>query len=137
MPEVWNHYNWKNFNDVMIRTPEGQLPWTAAKFKYLVIGFDGIGLNIEKRDQTGAQQSFALFKSMFSNMTVACSSCHATERSYYVSEDIQAMISDMGANIASGNLSRAEEIRQTIGMESCYKCHVLHTPAQLAKEGGK
>lgn len=137
MPAVWNHYNWKNFNDVMISTPEGQLPWTAAKFKYLVIGFDGIGLNIEKRDQTGAQQSFNLFRSMFSNMTAACNSCHATEPRYYVSEDIQAMISDMGADIASGNLSRAEEIRQTIGMESCYRCHVLHVPAQLAKEGGK
>ncbi len=137
MPAVWNHYNWKNFNNVMISTPEGQLPWPAAKMKYLVIGYDGIGVNIEKKDQTGAQQSFNLFRSMFNNMTTACSSCHATERRYYVSQDIQAMISDMGANIASGNLSRAEEIRQTIGMESCYRCHVLHMPAQFAKEGGK
>ncbi len=137
MPSVWNRYNWKNFNDIEIRTPEGQLPWAAAKLKYLVIGFDGIGLNIKKMNQTGAQQSFDLFKSMFSNMTAACSSCHATERRYYVSGDIQAMISDMGANIASGNLSRAEGIRQKIGMESCYRCHVLHMPAQFAKEGGK
>jgi cytochrome c556 len=137
MPAVWNRYNWKNFNNVMISTPEGQLPWAAAKMKYLVIGFDGIGVNIKKGDQAAAQQSFNLFKSMFSNLTAACSSCHISERRYYVSEDIQTMVNDMGANITSGNLSKADRIREIIGMESCYRCHVLHMPAQFMKESPK
>ena len=43
------------------------------------------------------------------------------------------MIDTMGEKINSGNLSEAEGLRMGIGMESCYKCHVLHMPAQFAR----
>lgn len=31
MAALWNRYNWQNFNNVNINTPEGKLPWAAAK----------------------------------------------------------------------------------------------------------
>ncbi|KCZ71822.1 hypothetical protein ANME2D_01877 [Candidatus Methanoperedens nitroreducens] len=136
-PAVWNRYIWKDFNSVMINTPEGPLPWAEAKMKYMAAGFDGIGVNIKQGNQAGAAQSLGLFKTMFNNMRDSCSSCHSSERRYYVSGDIQAMISDMEANITNGDLTEAGEIRQGIGIESCYKCHVLHIPAQYAKVSQK
>ena len=70
-------------------------------------------------------------------MNATCSSCHVSAPKYYVSADVQAMISAMGQEINTGNLSAARRIQQGIGMESCYRCHVLHMPAQFAKEETK
>lgn len=140
MPDVWNKYNWKDFSKVMINTPnheETQLPWAAAKMKYLVAGFDGIGVNIKQGDQAGARKSFELFTLMFNNTKQACKACHATERRYYVSDDIMGMINTMGKEIDAGNLTAAENIRQGIGAQSCYACHVLHMPAQFEKAAGQ
>jgi cytochrome c556 len=140
MSAVWNKYNWKDFRKVMINTPnpeEPQLPWAAAKMKYLAAGFDGIGVNIKQGNQTGAKQSFDLFTKMFNNTKQACGACHATERKYYVSDDIMGMINTMGQEIDAGNLTAAENIWQGIGAQSCYACHVLHMPAQFEKVAGQ
>ena len=140
MPQVWNKYNWNDFGKLTLKTPnpaEPVLPFPAAKIKYLAAGFDGIGVNIKNNNQKGAQESFGLFKTMFDNMNSTCSSCHVSPRTYYVSADIQAMIKLMGEKINSGNRSEAEGLRMGIGMESCYKCHVLHMPAQFAKDISK
>ncbi len=133
MPPVWEKYNWKDFSALTMDTPDGKLPFPEAKMKYLVVGFDGIGVNIANNNQAGAQKSFGLFKTMMGNLKNTCSSCHSSEPRYYVSADIQGMIDSMGENINSGNMSLAEKLRQGIGMESCYRCHVLHMPAQYAK----
>ena len=136
MPDVWNKYNWKDFRNVMIKTPnpeEPELPFAAAKMKYLTAGFDGIGVNLRQGNQAGAQQSFVLFTTMFNNTKEACSNCHATERRYYVSDDIMRMIDTMGKEIDAGNLTAANNILEGIGVQSCYACHVLHMPAQFEK----
>ena len=133
MSAVWNHYNWKDFKTVSMETLEGSLPWNVAKMKYLLTGFDGIGVNIQEKDEDGAKQSFDLFKMMFASMTKACDSCHTSEPRYYVSDDIQTLIGDMGLEIKDGNLKNADNIRREIG-KSCYRCHVLHMPAQYAKQ---
>lgn len=140
MPEVWNKYNWKDFKNVTLNTTnpeEPQLPWAAAKMKYLAAGFDGIGVNIKQGNQAGAKQSFELFTKMFNNTKQACKVCHATERRYYVSDDIMGMINAMGQEIDDGNMVAAENIRQGIGAQSCYACHVLHMPAQFEKATGQ
>ncbi len=133
MPPVWNRYNWKDFDTLKMESPEGQIPWSAAKMKYLLAGFDGIGVNINNHNQSGAKQSFGLFRMMFDNMNSTCASCHSSAPRYYVSGDVRAMIDSMGEKIDSGNMGEALDIQRGIGMESCYRCHVLHMPAQFAK----
>lgn len=140
MPQVWIRYNWNDFSKLTLKTPnpeEPVLPFPAAKIKYLAFGFDGIGVNIKNNNQKGAKESFGLFKTMFDNLKGTCSSCHVSPRNYYASADIQAMIDTMGDKINSGNLTEAEGLRMGIGMESCYRCHVLHMPAQFAKAVSK
>lgn len=136
MPQIWNKFNWNDFGKLNLNTPnpdEPVLPFSLAKIKYLAPGYDGIGVNIKNNNQKGAQESFGLFKTMFDNLNSTCSSCHASAPKYYVSADIRAMIDTMGEKINSGNLSEAEGLRMGIGMESCYKCHVLHMPSQFAR----
>ena len=136
MSDVYNKYYWSDFRNVEIDTPEGPKPWVEAKMKYLLTGFDGIGINIKQGNQSNAEHSFNLFELMFDNMAEACSSCHDSEPRYYISDDIQTMIDDMGSNITAGNLSNAEIIRHGIG-SSCHKCHIIHIPPQYAKLDGK
>ena len=140
MTPVWARYNWNDFNKISMNTPEPTepvLPYPAAKMKYLVPAFDGIGVNIKNDNQKAAQESFVLFRTMFDNLNSTCSTCHVSERKYYVSEDIRGMITAMGEKIDSGDLAGAEGLRKGIGMESCYACHVLHMPAQFAKASKK
>ena len=136
MSDVYNKYYWSDFRNVEIDTPEGPKPWVEAKMKYLLTGFDGIGINIKQGNQSNAEHSFNLFKSMFDNMAEACSSCHDSEPRYYISDDIQTLITHMGSNITEGNLANAEGIRHDIG-DSCHKCHIIHIPPQYAKLDGK
>lgn len=136
MTPVYYKYYWGDFREVMIETPDGPLPWKQAKMNDLLVGFDGIGVNIKEGDQDGAQQSFELFNSTFDNMSFACLECHDSEPRYYVSEDIRAMIVDMGTNISAGNLIEANYLRYGIG-DSCHRCHIVHIPPQYAKVDGK
>jgi cytochrome c556 len=135
MPAVFDKYYWRDFTVVNIDTPVGAMPFKQGKMRYLLAGFDGIGLNIKEADQPGALQSYNLFKPMFDNMTVSCLSCHESVPLYYVGNETRALIDDMGEKIKAGdpvNLSAAEGIRQVIGV-SCHKCHVIHIPPQYAK----
>lgn len=136
MTPVYYKYYWGDFREVMIETPDGPIPWKDAKMYYLLMGFDGIGVNINEGDQAGAQQSFELFDSMFDNMNASCLECHDSEPRYYVSKDIQTMIVDMGTNISAGNLTAANDLRYGIG-DSCHRCHIVHIPPQYAKVDGK
>ena len=139
MPDVYNKYYWNDFRNVVISTPEGNLSWKKAKMKYLLTGFDGIGINIKQGNQSNAEHSFNLFNSMFDNMAEACGSCHDSEPRYYVSQDIRMMIDDMEAKIEAGdpaNMTEANYLRYDIG-DSCHKCHIIHIPPQYAKLDGK
>jgi cytochrome c553 len=139
MTPVYYKYYWGDFREVMIETPDGPRPWKVAKMYYLLMGFDGIGVNINEGDQVGAQQSFELFDSMFDNMSAKCSECHDPGPKYYANEDIPTMIDTMGALIEAGgpaNLTAANYLRYDIG-DSCHRCHIVHIPPQYAKVDGK
>ncbi|MCK5217631.1 MAG: hypothetical protein KAJ93_07570 [Methanosarcinales archaeon] len=139
MPDVYNKYYWDDFADINITTPKGPLSFQQAKMMYLLPGFDGIGVNIKEADLTGAQQSYDQFKSMYENMSYACSSCHVSEIKYYIDEDTWILIDEMGDKINASDpvsLIAAEEIRHQIG-EGCHKCHIVHIPPQYAKVKSK
>ena len=133
---VYYKYYWGDFREVNIQTPVGPMPWKDAKMYYLLMGFDGIGVNIKEGDQAGAQQSFELFDSMFDNMSAACLECHDSEPKYYVSKDIQKKINLMGTKINADKLADANDLRYDIG-DSCHRCHIIHMPPQYAKVDGE
>ena len=133
---VWAKYDWKDFGDVKMNTTntnKSRTSWITAKTKYLLPGFEGIGIGIRGGQKEQATKSFKLFKNMFENMKDACSSCHKTKPKYYVDEDVTSMIDAMEKEISGGNLDKAEKIRLEIRNE-CHKCHIIHEPLQRIKE---
>ncbi len=133
---IWAMYDWKDFQDVKMNTTDTNkslVSWTTAKTKYLLLGFEGIGIGIKKGQKEETAKSFKLFKNMFLNMKDACNSCHNTERKYYVNENVMSMIDAMDKEISTGNPDEAEKIRLEIGNE-CHKCHIIHEPLQRIRE---
>lgn len=131
-PQVWAKYYWRDFATVNVSTSHGNLSWTPAMFA-LAGAFDGIGVNAAEGKQNEANNSFNQFKALYTDVKTACNNCHDTPRLYYVSDDVFAKIDQMGQNITAGNLQAVQANQQELGIQ-CYKCHVLHMPAQDMKD---
>ncbi len=131
-PQVWAKYYWKDFDTVNVSTSNGNLSWTPAMFA-LAGAFDGMGTNLAEGKQSEANNSFTQFKALYTDVKDACNNCHDTPRYYYVSDDVFAQIDQLGQNITAGNLQNAQVIQQELAIQ-CYKCHVLHMPAQDMKD---
>lgn len=130
-PQVWAKYYWRDFDTVNVSGMNGMI-WGDA-MGALAGSFDAIGVNAAEGKQNEANNSFNQFRTQYTAIKDACSNCHDTPRAYYVSDDIFAKIDQMGQNITSGNLQNAQAIQQDLGTQ-CYKCHVLHMPAQDMKD---
>jgi cytochrome c556 len=135
-PMVWARYHWKDFRKVNMSTgnsQEPELPWAAAKMKYLAPAFDGTIVNIKEGQQNYAADSWNQFNTAFSNLEKACLNCHKEPPRYFVSQDVKSLISQAGQQITAGALNEAEETMKQIG-DSCYRCHIIHEPAQRIRE---
>jgi len=135
-PMVWAVYHWKDFRTINMTTinpEEPELPWIAAKMKYMAPAFDGTIANIKEKQQKNATDSWSQFNAMFSNMEKTCFNCHKEAPRSFVSQDVKSLINSAGKQIASGDLDVAGNTMQQIG-DSCYRCHVIHEPAQRLRE---
>ncbi len=130
-PQVWAKYYWRDFDTVNVSGMNGMV-WGAA-MGALAGSFDAIGVNAAEGKQNETNNSFNQFKAQYTAIKDACSNCHDTPRAYYVSDDVFAEINQMGDNITAGNLQNAQAIQRDLGTQ-CYKCHVLHMPAQDMKD---
>lgn len=133
-PLVWAKYYWPNFDNIKINTTnpnDSPLPWKEAKQKYIATSFDGITVSLQKGDTAGALKSYDQFRAMFINLKDGCNGCHNTPRTYYVSDDILSLVDSIPENI--NDPPTLGSIMGQIG-DGCMKCHIIHQPAQFAKE---
>jgi len=116
-----------------VNPEEPELPWAVAKMRYMAPAFDGTMTDIKEKQQKNATDDWNQFNTMFSNMEKACLDCHKEAPRSFVSQDVKALINNAGQQIATGDLDSAEKTIQQIG-DSCYRCHVIHEPAQRIRE---
>lgn len=132
-PQVWVKYYWKDFDKIDVNTinsAEPTAPWPDAMAKYLASNFDGMAINLAEGKRDAANQSFDGFKAQFLNFKDACKICHDDiERKYFVSSDVLTLVDQLGDQVKAGNLAEAGPLMGQIG-DNCYKCHILHEPAQ-------
>ena len=135
--QVWIKYNWKNFDNIDVNTTnpsEPVLPWPDAMEKYLAPSFDGMPINLAEGKRDLANQSFNMFRAQLLNFKDACKECHGNvERKYFVDNDTMAIVDQLGVQVRAGNLTGAGPLIGQIGNDVCYKCHVLHEPAQKVR----
>ena len=102
---------------------------------FLVANFDGITIDLEQGQKENAIKQYEAFKARFQEMGESCRECHQTNRKYYVSKGVQSMIDRLGEVIRQPtvDMEMVHDLSMGIGMEGCFKCHLVHIPSSIAK----
>jgi cytochrome c556 len=137
MTKVQQKYHWPRFDKVMVTDPltKQNLPWSEFKLP-MAINMSGIGHNLQQGQLDNAKQSFQAFNAQFAALRQACSACHATKRTYFVDDSVQADIDALGEALETTppDTVAIPSLMQKIGQESCGKCHLVHVPAAEAQK---
>lgn len=138
MVKVQQKYYWMDFGKIMAPDPlTNEQVNFATLMQYLDMSFIGIMVDLQEGQLENAVKNFEGFNARFQTLKDTCGDCHGTvERKYYVDENVQAMIDELGMVLkdpSSLDPEKVQGIGMGIGMESCGKCHLVHIPAAYAK----
>lgn len=117
MPAVWARYQ-----KDMAEMGEIMFPLTGA--------FGAVNTYLAEGQFDKASKAMEGFQKLMDEFSESCGSCHDTERKYYVSEDVQALMKTVadGLKNEKPDVEKIAGAMQAIGIESCYKCHKVHIP---------
>lgn len=136
MPMAQQKYLWGDFKGLKVIDPLTNQEVNNKQFmQFLDASFTGIEVDAEQGQIENARKQFEGFKARFKAMEDMCYNCHDSERHYYVDESIKSMIDRLGQalNETSVDMKTVSQIGMAIGMESCFKCHLVHVPASVAQ----
>ena len=118
MPAVWARYqkSMKQMGDAMF-------PLAGA--------FGAANTYLAEGEFDKARKAMEGFQKLMDELSESCKTCHDTERAYYISDDIQALMKTATEELNKDkpNVEKAAGAMQKIGIESCYKCHKVHIPS--------
>jgi cytochrome c556 len=137
MVRVQQKYHWGDFYAIKTKDPVTQEGVDGTKLmQYLDSSLTGISVDLAEGQKENARKQLQAFKMRFQTLKNVCEECHGADpRKYYVDESVQAMISGLEQTLSgpSPDSQKANSLVQGIGMESCFKCHLVHVPAALAQ----
>jgi cytochrome c556 len=136
MPKVQQKYHWGNFSGIRVKDSltNEEVDFTQL-MQSLDMNFAGISVDVEQGQRENAQKQFQGFNAGFQMLKITCKNCHGPERKYYVDDNMQALVDKLGQALSETSIDPkvVGELSQGIGMESCFKCHLVHVPAAFAK----
>jgi len=133
---VQQKYHWGNFAMVSVDDPLTHEKVGIAPFMHFMdAGLTGIPLNLSQGQLENARKSFLGFSTRFEALSQSCFNCHETEREYYVDDAVRGMIAKLDETLKAPapDPEVVGSLVQGIGMESCFKCHLVHIPAATAQ----
>jgi hypothetical protein len=136
MPKIQQKYHWENFSEIIVTDPVTNQEMDYKQHMLsLETSFQGIGINLERGQVENALKHFNFFNMRFQSMKETCTACHETERKYYVDSNIKEMIEKLRETLRSKvpDIKIIGELSRKIGNESCFKCHMVHIPAEYNK----
>ncbi|UCF64508.1 MAG: hypothetical protein JSW33_01380 [bacterium] len=136
MPRVQYKYHWGDFQAITIEDPLTRQVVSFQQFmQFLDVSYTGISVNMNQGQIDNARKQLQGFRARFEAMEETCMNCHDTERLYYVDETVEAMIDELeeALNASPVDPKKVGMISQGIGMENCFKCHLVHVPAAVAQ----
>lgn len=137
MAAVEQKYRWGNFGDLVLTDPLSGQDVSYAKLMLMMqTNFTGIGVNLEQGQKENAMTQFAGFNDRFKAMADACIACHDSERKYFVDGEVVESIARLEQELSRGEINgdAIGNLMQSIGRESCLKCHLVHIPAAYAQQ---
>jgi cytochrome c556 len=134
---VWAKYIWRDYSSIELKDPltQEKIPWKVYMIR-LSSNYVGMTSDMMQGQIDSSKRNYQAFNSRFNGLAEGCKACHKSERRYFISEDIKGMIKSLGGalNSEKPNIGDIQKLSQGIGMESCYKCHIIHMPAQYFKK---
>lgn len=137
MPAVQQKYFWGNFRSIKVKDPLTNSEVSNKQLmQFMDVNFTGIVTDVEQGQFENAQRQFQGFRARFQAMEETCINCHDTERHYYVDDNVKKMIDKLGQvlNSTPVDAGAVNKLHMGIGMESCFKCHLVHIPAAFTQE---
>ncbi|HSH00123.1 MAG TPA: hypothetical protein VLB27_08740 [candidate division Zixibacteria bacterium] len=137
MAQTQQRYRWDRFGDIALTDPlSGRDVGFAELMLMMEVSFQGIANDLAQDQLENARAQFDGFAARFAEVAEACAFCHETKRTYFVSEDITGKIATLRGELEKpeidGNV--VEGLMQSIGQESCAKCHLVHIPAAYGQQ---
>ena len=136
MPKVQQKYHWGSFAGITVRDPVTEESIEYGRLmQFLSVNFAGINVDIEQGQIENAQKQFDGFNARFKTLKTVCIKCHNSKRTYFVDEKVQAAIDELGETMKKSSIDKEliGKLSRKIGTESCFKCHLVHVPAELSK----
>jgi hypothetical protein len=144
--KVQQKYHWPNFDDVKLTDPVTSQSMAFVDYMTAMAGaYSGIAIDLQEGQLDNARMNFQAFSARFKALAAPASGCatkgcHDAQpfkpRAYYVDASTQAMVDQLGQALESPtpNSETVQQLSQAIGNESCFKCHLVHFPAQYSKD---
>lgn len=136
MARVQQKYHWDDFEQIMLTDPlsNQDVPFPQMML-FMDVSFSGIGQDLKQGQIQNAQNNMKGFIARFNTITESCIACHDTERKYFIDENVMQMIDQLQEAINQPQIDNgaAGKLIESIGNESCAKCHLVHIPAAYSK----
>jgi len=137
MAGVQFKYHWQDFRKIKGKDPlTGEEIDFVQMMRNLNLSFTGATHNLKQGQMERAEKNLLAFQARFQSFKDTCQECHGTsERTYYVDDSVQQAIKSLIKSLTADPPNQKEITNHvmTIGMESCFKCHLVHIPASAAK----
>lgn len=136
MTAVQHKYHWKDTRTFKIEDPISKRELSYAELMHTLSGsLAAVGANLAAGQKEAAQKQLGAFTARFGKLEQTCSYCHSSPRAYFVDQSVKDVIADFGKELAKAkpDPSYLQRLGEQIGRESCFKCHLVHMPAALAK----
>jgi cytochrome c556 len=135
MVQAQQKYHWGDFGTVKVTDPLSRESVDYALFKkFLSTNFAGISVNLGQGQPEQARKQLAGFRARFQALKGTCENCHDQENKYYVDENVEKTLDSLEKALSSTKVDpqAAGALVQSIGRQSCSKCHLVHVPAAMA-----
>jgi hypothetical protein len=133
---VQHKYHWGDYSTITATDPVSSQDVSFFQFMFMIESdFSGIGIDLSQGQVENALRHLDGFERRYQTLAETCDACHDSERKYYVDESITGMIGALKLKLQEETPDQKSvgELLQGIGYESCYKCHLIHTPSAYAK----
>jgi nitrate/TMAO reductase-like tetraheme cytochrome c subunit len=122
---------------------EEEMSYKAYMYR-LSANFKEMTVNFSQEQYMKVFQAANHFQKRIREFRSVCSKCHVSEwsrsavsvKQFFVNDDILEVVQDMKKDLATGEPSpeRFWENIETIGIQSCKKCHLVHQSLTLIQQ---
>jgi cytochrome c556 len=142
--KVQQKYHWRSYDDIKVTDPVSGQQLALPDFMTAMSGgYEGALVDLQQGQLDRSRQHFQDFRSQFNAMaTEGCRQCHVDRagneipRKYYVDAESTALLDQMGEALSASQPDPAAvaNLAGAIGNSICLNCHLVHFPAQNAKD---